>query len=60
MQTRFDTVIALFDPNRNGPRFAGFVAGIVVPLILLGLISVAYHGGLSDTSTARAPVYVIE
>ncbi len=60
MRRRLETVRALFDPARGGPRLAGFLFGIALPLVLVAVISAASQGGLSDTRTPPAPVYVIE
>lgn len=60
MFRRIDSILALFDPNRAGPRFAGFLFGIALPLVCADVVFAVYHGGLSDTRATAAPVYVIE
>lgn len=60
MFRRIDSILALFDPNRAGPRFAGRLFGIALPLVCAGVVFAVYNGGLSNTRATAAPVYIIE
>ena len=43
--------------HRHRAKFAGFLAGAALQLALAGLVSAAFHGGLSDSVQARPSVY---
>lgn len=44
--------------DRNKAKIAGFVAGVVVPLVLVALFTVIYTGhGLSETPVSLPPIY---
>lgn len=44
--------------DRNKAKIAGFVAGVVGPLVLVALFTVIYTGyGLSETPVSRPPIY---
>ena len=44
--------------DRNKAKIAGFVAGVVVPLVLVALFTVIYTGhGLGETPVPVPPIY---
>lgn len=54
-------------PDRPAPQssarlvyVAGFLAGALGSLALIGLVSVIFSGGFSDTPRRLPPVYVVE
>ena len=46
------------DLDRNKAKIAGFVVGVVVPLLIVALFTVIYTGyGFGETPAVRPPIY---
>ncbi|MGL6209406.1 MAG: hypothetical protein ACRC14_06205 [Paracoccaceae bacterium] len=60
MRRLTNRVKALFDPDRHGPRLAGFVLGATAAMVTMSLVHVAFNGGLSDTPGTPAQAYIIQ
>ena len=45
--------------HRHRAKFAGFLAGAALQLVLAGLVQTVFAGGLSDTILRQPSVYVL-